>query len=87
MARPRHQHHIKKARATQSNLEHTFKVSHEPNYVGTKIGPLATNTDRWAEPLRAFASRGYLLAALGAGCMTFARFFNRALASLLGYVA
>ncbi len=39
----------------------TFKVCLEAVYLGIKIGPLATNT---ANPLRAFASRGYLLPAL-----------------------
>ncbi len=34
----------------------TSKVCLEAVYLGIKIGPFATNAERWANPLRAFAS-------------------------------
>ncbi len=64
-----------------------LKVRLEAVYLGVKIGPLATNANRWANPFRAFASPGYFFAALGAGWVTLACFCNVALASLLGFAA
>ncbi len=59
----------------------------EATYLGIVLGPSITNATRWAEPINTFASRGYLLATLGAGWITLVRVFNMAMAYLLGYVA
>ncbi len=64
-----------------------YRVCFEATFLGIVLGPNSANAARWAKPISTLASRGYLLAALGAGWITLARIFDIAMASLLGYVA